>query len=50
MWDGGEAYRAVQVLVIAWARAPHVGYWHSSGLEPKGRADNCGVAQEKPMQ
>ena len=26
-----------QVLVIAWARVPHVGYWHGSGLEPKGR-------------
>ena len=25
-----------QVLLIAWAQVPHVGYWHGSGLEPKG--------------
>jgi hypothetical protein len=26
------------VLVIAaWARVAHVGYWHCSGLEPEGR-------------
>ena len=24
------------VLVIAWAGVPHMGYWHCSGLEPKG--------------
>ena len=25
------------VLVIAWARVPHVGYWHGSDVEPEGR-------------
>ena len=41
-----------QVLVIAWAQVPHVGYWHSSGLEPANHyhANNWSVAQEKPMQ
>ena len=24
------------VLVIAWARVPHVGYWHCSGFESEG--------------
>ena len=27
---------SIKVLVIAWARVPHVGYWHVSGLEPEG--------------
>ena len=36
----------VHVLVIAWARVPHVGYWHSSGLEPEGRRSEG----SKPLQ
>ncbi len=34
-------------IVIAWARVPHIGYWHCSGLESEAHARPEG---SKPLQ
>ena len=42
------------VLVVAWARVPHVGYWYCSGgpraLSHYSTNNHSVPAQEKPMQ
>ena len=34
---GVSTTQRFHVLVIAWAREPHIGYWHCRGLESEGR-------------